>query len=183
MSRTSTIATHAGRSATWEFVSVIASGGVAEPINGDTPVWEPFLMLYQDQMICFYSDQRDPSYGQKLVHQTSYDLKSWGPVVDDVTYSNYTYRPGMTTVSELPNGQYFMTYEFYGAVEGGSTTAPRETDASQSRLPRTTRQVGVLSHSTRSREPQSSQAMAMSRQVHHTTPGLLTAATGMVHSS
>lgn len=37
--------------------------------------------------------------------------------MDDVAYPTYDWRPGMTTVSLLPNGSYFMTYEFYGAVE------------------------------------------------------------------
>jgi hypothetical protein len=56
-------------------------------------------------------DRRDPLYGQKLVHQTSGDLLTWGPVVNDVTYPVYTDRPGMTTVTHLPNGKYMMTYE------------------------------------------------------------------------
>ncbi len=29
---------------TWSFVSSVASGGVAQPVNGETPVWEPLLM-------------------------------------------------------------------------------------------------------------------------------------------
>jgi hypothetical protein len=29
---------------TWEFVSNVASGGRAVPNNGETPVWEPFIM-------------------------------------------------------------------------------------------------------------------------------------------
>lgn len=69
---------------TWEFVSHIAAGGVALPNNGETPVWEPFLYKYKDTLICYYSDQRDPKYGQKMVHQTTKDLKTWGPVFDDV---------------------------------------------------------------------------------------------------
>lgn len=99
---------------TWEFVSHIAAGGEALPDNGLTPVWEPFLQLYENQMICFYSDQRDPNYGQKLVHQTSTDLRTWAPPVNDVTYDVYTDRPGMTTVTHLPNGKWMMTYEFGG---------------------------------------------------------------------
>lgn len=74
-------------------------------------------MPYDNKMVVYYSDQRDPLHGQKLVHQVSADLQHWGPVVDDVAYSNYTFRPGMTTVSHLPTGQYIMTYEFYGAPE------------------------------------------------------------------
>lgn len=101
----------------FDFVSHVAHGGVALPNNGETPVWEPFLMMYEGQMIYYYSDQRDPAHGQKLVHQTSTDLLTWGEVVDDVAYDTYDWRPGMTTVSLLPNGSYILTYEFYGAVE------------------------------------------------------------------
>ncbi|KAL1875333.1 hypothetical protein VTK73DRAFT_10117 [Phialemonium thermophilum] len=99
---------------TWSFVSHVAAGGVAEPNNGETPVWEPFLLLYKDQLVIYYSDQRDPRHGQKLVHQTTRDLLTWDPPVDDVAYSTYTARPGMTTVARLPNGKYIMTYEYGG---------------------------------------------------------------------
>ncbi|KAJ9119793.1 hypothetical protein QFC24_005505 [Naganishia onofrii] len=102
---------------TWKFISHIANGGVALPNNGETPVWEPRLMEYNGKIICYYSDQRDPKYGQKMVHQITSDLYNWGPVVDDVTSPVYDHRPGMPTVAHLPNGQYIMTYEFYGAPE------------------------------------------------------------------
>lgn len=98
---------------TWQFVSHIAAGGVAIPNNGLTPVWEPFLMRHQNTIICYYSDQRDnATYGQKMVHQTSTDLRSWGRVIDDVAYPRYTDRPGMPTVTRLPNGKYIMVYEY-----------------------------------------------------------------------
>jgi hypothetical protein len=99
---------------TWEFVSKVASGGAAIPDNGIPAIWEPFLMWYDGQIVIYYSDQRDPLYGQKLVHQTSRDLLTWGPVVNDVTYPVYTDRPGMTTIALLPNGKYIHTYEFGG---------------------------------------------------------------------
>lgn len=101
----------------WKFLSHIAAGGEARPINGLTPVWEPFLMLHNDKLICYYSDQRDPAYGQKMVHQTTKDLLTWGPVVNDVTYPTYTARPGMPTVAYLPNGKYILTYENSGGPE------------------------------------------------------------------
>ncbi|KAJ3848561.1 BNR/Asp-box repeat protein [Lentinula lateritia] len=113
---------------TWTFVSHIASGGVAEPVNGDTPVWEPFLMLYQDEMIVYYSDQRDPDFGQKLVHQTSTDLLTWEAAVNDVAYGVFDDRPGMTTVALLPNGSYIMTYEFFGAPEASFAVYYRISD-------------------------------------------------------
>jgi hypothetical protein len=100
---------------TWKFVSHLASGGEARPNNGLTPVWEPFLMEYKNTLIHYYSDQRDnATYGQKMVHQTSKDLKTWGPVITDVAEPKYTDRPGMPTVALLPNGKYIMAYEFGG---------------------------------------------------------------------
>jgi hypothetical protein len=62
--------------------------------------------------ICYYSDQRDPHFGQKLAHQTSTDLHTWGPVVDDATGTTYPERPGMTSVARLKRGLWIMTYEF-----------------------------------------------------------------------
>lgn len=63
----------------------------------------------------FYSDQRDPRHGQKLAHQESADLKSWGPVIDDVAYLNYTARPGMTIISYIPPlEKWILVHEFPG---------------------------------------------------------------------
>ena len=105
---------------TWEFVSHIAEGGEAVPDNGLTPVWEPYLMLYQDKLVCYYSDQRDPAHGQKLVHQVTSDGLTWEGVVDDVAYAEYTARPGMPIVSQLgKGGKYIMTYEYGGGPVDG----------------------------------------------------------------
>lgn len=50
-----------------------------------------------------------------MVHQVSSDGgKTWGAVVDDVTYPVYTARPGMPIVRKIGNGQYMMTYEYGG---------------------------------------------------------------------
>lgn len=80
-------------------------------------------MVHNSRLICYYSDQRDPQYGQKLVHQTTTDLLSWSSVVNDVVYPTYTDRPGMTTVAHLPNGSYIMTYEYGGGptIDNSST--------------------------------------------------------------
>ncbi|RYP91264.1 hypothetical protein DL770_002582 [Monosporascus sp. CRB-9-2] len=99
----------------WSFVSSVASGGEARPNNGLTPVWEPFLMVYNNQLICYYADQRDRRFGQKLAHQTTRDLLTWSAAVDDVhDTSNYEARPGMPVVAALPNGQYIFVYEVCG---------------------------------------------------------------------
>lgn len=81
-------------------------------------------MTYKGQMIVYYSDQRDKAtYGQKLVHQVSSDLLSWGEVVDDVAQPKYTDRPGMPIVSKLPNGKYIVAYEFGGGPVAGNASA------------------------------------------------------------
>ncbi|MBC9730068.1 RICIN domain-containing protein [Streptomyces sp. TRM68367] len=103
----------------WSYVSTIAKGGKADPTNGQTPVWEPFLMASGAKLIVYYSDQRDPDHGQKIDHQVTTDGVNWGPVVDDVATATYSDRPGMPTVAKLPNGNYVMTYEYWGAPEGG----------------------------------------------------------------
>jgi hypothetical protein len=103
---------------TWRFVSSIASGGKAIPNNGETPVWEPFALVADGKLIVYYSDQRDPKHGQKLVHETSADGIHWSAPVDDVAVANYSARPGMPVVAHMGNGQWAMTYEYGGAPEG-----------------------------------------------------------------
>lgn len=100
------------RGLTWQFLSTVAEGGAPRAQNGYTPVWEPFLLLHRDRLVCYYSDQRDPGYGQKLAHQTSKDLRHWGPVVDDAVGTDYSQRPGMTTVAQVHHSLWIMTYEF-----------------------------------------------------------------------
>lgn len=102
------------RGLTWQFLSTVAEGGAPIPENGYTPVWEPFLLLHRDRLICYYSDQRDPNYGQKLSHQTSTDLRQWGPVVTDSVGTDYSQRPGMTTVARVRDGLWIMTHEAGG---------------------------------------------------------------------
>ncbi|MFE9674214.1 RICIN domain-containing protein [Streptomyces sp. NPDC006259] len=106
------------RGQTWTFVSNIATGGPAYDTNGNTPVWEPLFLHANGKLIVYYSDQRDPDHGQKIVHQVTTDLRSWGPVVDDVAMPTYSQRPGMPTVAKLPNGTYVMTYEYGGSPSG-----------------------------------------------------------------
>ena len=100
------------RGMTWTFRSTVATGGAPSTTNGATPVWEPFLLLHEGKLICYYSDQRDPKHGQKIAHQTTRDLSTWGPVVDDATGAAYADRPGMTTIARLRGDLWIMTYEY-----------------------------------------------------------------------
>ena len=102
------------RGLTWKFLSTVAQGGAPVPENGNTPVWEPFLLLHKDRLICYYSDQRDPKYGQKLAHQASTDLRTWGPVVDDAVGTDNSQRPGMTTVAQIRPHLWILTHEAGG---------------------------------------------------------------------
>jgi hypothetical protein len=104
----------AGRN--WTYVSTIAEGKKANP--GDDPVWEPFLMVANNKLICYYSDERDNAHSQKLVHQTTTDGINWSSVVNDVALSTTSQRPGMAAVAKMPNGNYIMTYEIIGSPSG-----------------------------------------------------------------
>ena len=107
------MSTDSGRN--WTYVSTIAEGKVATP--GDDPVWEPFLLVANDKLICYYSDERDSAYSQKLVHQTTTDGVNWSSVVDDVAIGGGQ-RPGMSVVAQMSNGSYIMTYEIIGNPSG-----------------------------------------------------------------
>ncbi|KAJ9615778.1 hypothetical protein H2200_001855 [Cladophialophora chaetospira] len=113
----------------WEFVSHVASGGPANTTNGNTPIWEPFLIMSPVShnppwIINAYSDSRDPAHGQKLAHQSSPDLKNWGPVINDAAEANYTLRPGMTTMAKMGNGEYIFTYEMGLSNDGNPGVSP-----------------------------------------------------------
>jgi len=106
---------------TWEFVSHIAQGGPPNTTNGATPVWEPYFLPYDGEVIAYYSDQRDPKHGQKLAHQTSKDLRHWGPVVNDVAYKEYLARPGMTVVAYVePIDKWILVHETPIVLNNGS---------------------------------------------------------------
>jgi hypothetical protein len=103
---------------TWNFVSHIAYGNGPEDItSGHAAIWEPFLMMYSGQLVCYFSDQRNSAHSQKLVHVTTNDLHTWSAAVNDVAYPAYNDRPGMTTVAYIASTQqYIMTYEYCGSA-------------------------------------------------------------------
>ncbi|KAF2192968.1 glycoside hydrolase family 93 protein [Zopfia rhizophila CBS 207.26] len=110
---------------TFEHVSTVATGGAPNQTNGAMPIWEPFLMLRDNKLICYYSDQRDGQHAQKLSHQTTRDgLDNWGSAVDDVVDRNYTARPGMPTVAKLPNNKWILAYEYATLNETGQYHYP-----------------------------------------------------------
>lgn len=103
---------------TWSFLSQVDSGGpcIYDPstTSTTTTVWEPFLGLSSSgQLVCYYSDERQKSDGvlQSVCLRASSDGINWGTLTNVAAITNTSDRPGMITVTELPNGKYMATYE------------------------------------------------------------------------
>ncbi|KAH6874035.1 hypothetical protein B0T10DRAFT_465912 [Thelonectria olida] len=106
----------------WKFVSHIVYGPGREVIDrGQKAVWEPFLHIYNGQLVCHYSTQVDPKHNQKLSHKTTKDLRNWSQELDDVAQPDASVRPGMATVAYSPvSKKYVMTFEYCGGpIAGG----------------------------------------------------------------
>jgi hypothetical protein len=103
--------------ATWSWVSEVTLGGGEWGSPNPTPIWEPYLLVANNRLIVYYSDERDKAnHDQKIVHQTSTNGLTWGPVVEDVAMANRALRPGMPVVTRMANGQYIMVFEMVGAA-------------------------------------------------------------------
>ena len=103
----------------WSLLSQVDQGGPAvydpSPTSTTSTVWEPSLALDPyGNLMCFFSDERQKSSGvlQAVVYRKSTDGGStWGPVANVVSIGNRSDRPGMITVTRMPNGKYLATYE------------------------------------------------------------------------
>ncbi|WP_427924682.1 RICIN domain-containing protein [Streptomyces sp. cg40] len=120
--------------ATWKVVNVIATGGwqggsagaigqniaAANTGNQVDPVWEPYLMVYKGQLVCYYSDENDytgfnastgvatpdpandsatDSHGQILAHRTwDGTSASWSSTVVDIAGLNQDMGGGKTEI-------------------------------------------------------------------------------------
>jgi len=106
---------------TWTPRSVIAAG----PNQAQDPVWEPYLMVYNNQLVAYFSDENEANFGvsgeggQILAHRTSSDGINWSAEVADVPTSSYSGRPGMTNMVPTTDGKWMMTFEYWG---GGANT-------------------------------------------------------------
>jgi hypothetical protein len=116
----------ADQGATWTIRSIIVTGGNA----AQDPVWEPFLMVYNNQLVAYYSDEHEANFysgsaatsnegGQILAHKTSTNGTSWSTAVNDVGTNFYAGRPGMTTIVPTTDGKWMLTFEYWG---GGADT-------------------------------------------------------------
>ncbi|MCI6464709.1 MAG: RICIN domain-containing protein [Faecalicatena sp.] len=104
--------------ANWEYVSTVDVGGPFDydrsPESTTSTIWEPFL--YMDDyghLICAFSDER--LKGQDVLQSLSLRYTSdginWSEESNLAAIKNKNDRPGMVTVSKMPNGKYIATYE------------------------------------------------------------------------
>lgn len=146
--------------ASWNFLNIVTAGGwqggsagaIGQRIaNANTyrqvdPVWETYLMVYNNQLVAYYSDENDytgydtstgvltmradnatagDSHGQVIAHRTWNGNTSspWSAPVLDVAGLNQSVagvnqigggRPGMPNVVQTTDGQWMMTYEYFG---------------------------------------------------------------------
>jgi hypothetical protein len=137
---------------TWKIVNIITAGGwqggsagaigtnvaAANRYRQVDPVWEPYLMVYNNQLVAYYSDENDysgynpttgaltmaadnatgtDSDGQIIAHRTwNGTSAAWSAPVLDVAGSTTVGdgRPGMATVVPTSDGKWLMTYEYWG---------------------------------------------------------------------
>nr|WP_235007288.1 sialidase family protein [Haloarcula mannanilytica] len=119
---------------TWEFVSTVITGGTAVPHAGNNPVWEPELALDADgDLVCYFADERqgtDDDYNQLVAYKASEDGgQTWGEEQFVAAVPNETSRPGMPTITELPNGNYMIGYEVVGPDLEGEVHVKTSPDA------------------------------------------------------
>lgn len=106
---------------TWEYVSTLVDDATNNYMGYD-PVWEPFILYdpVTEALVVYYSDERDPRYGQKLVLQYTTDGKNWSEVIDVVAQTDTSMRPGMPVVAQMENGYYVMVFEGVGLNADGA---------------------------------------------------------------
>ena len=106
--------------ATWTYLSTILSQEWNNGVNDGNGhnIWEPFLLLHNGTLICYFADERNPEYSQAIVHVTSTDGIQWSPVTYDVALKDPKLRPGMPTVARLGDGNFILAYEMIGLRQG-----------------------------------------------------------------
>ena len=103
---------------TWTSLGIPVVGG-ATGGGGKQGVWEPeFAVGRGGALILFWSDETDPCCSQKLAQMRTFDGVTWQDRKNTVASRVRLDRPGMVTVSKLPNGHYFMSYEMCGPSKG-----------------------------------------------------------------
>jgi hypothetical protein len=117
---------------TWSFVSTVDTGGAAtydpSPTSTTSTVWEPSLAVDANGgLVTYFSDERQKANNvlQAVSYRRSTDGGlTWGGVVNVSAPTNKSDRPGMITVTRLPNGNYIATFEVVNRPSQSNNTAP-----------------------------------------------------------
>lgn len=119
------------KGATWSYLSTVDTGGPylydPSPSSTTTTVWEPYFYVDKSgALVCGYSDERQKANGilQAVVIRRSTDGgQTWGPLINVAAIPNQSDRPGMITVTALPNGKYMAAYEVVNRPSQSLNTA------------------------------------------------------------
>ncbi len=117
---------------TWSLQSTIDTGGPAvydpSPTSTTTTVWEPSLIVDgSGGLVAYFSDERQKASGvlQAVSYRRSTDGGlTWGSLVNVSAPNNNSDRPGMITVTKLPDGRYLATFEVVNRPSLSLNTAP-----------------------------------------------------------
>lgn len=95
-------------------------GYLSSPVSGSTGLWEAeFIIDDYGRLVMYYASEEHKSdgYNQIIAHKISTDGGlTWGNEIIDVAMNDTIQRPGMPTITQLPNGDYVMVYEICGAT-------------------------------------------------------------------
>jgi hypothetical protein len=116
----------------WSYLSTIDTGGPAvydpSPTSTTSTVWEPSLAIDgQGGLAAYFSDERQKSSGvlQAVAYRRSTDGgATWGAESNVSAPNNQSDRPGMITVTKLPDGRYLATFEVVNRPSQSNNTAP-----------------------------------------------------------
>ncbi len=88
------------------------------PVTGNTGLWEAeFAIDGFGRLVMYYASEehKGSGYNQLIAHKVSTDGgATWSGETFDIGIPDNDQRPGMPTVSKLPNGDYVMVYEICG---------------------------------------------------------------------
>ncbi len=106
----------------WEGISNITVGGShAKAGTWDCDgVWEPFLVMENGKLYCFYSDELQNGEGpdhigghnQTISYKSTTDLVNWSERKNAVALGKL--RPGMAALAKMGNGKWALAYEMAG---------------------------------------------------------------------
>ncbi len=117
---------------TWSFVSTVDTGGPAtydpSPTSTTSTVWEPSVAVDANGgLVTYFSDERQKANNvlQAVSYRRSTDGGlTWGGLVNVSAPTNKSDRPGMITVTRIPNGNYVATFEVVNRPSQTNNTAP-----------------------------------------------------------